>query len=93
MKFICNFLLVLNYLAYIIADVCAWSAEAKYGMLFLIPLLLFPIVVLLANKIAISQADKFFKSEWNVFVKKIKWGNSIVLAVLTLVYVLFYQQR
>ena len=62
MKFICNFLLVLNYIVYIIADVSAWATDVKYGLLFLLPLIVFPIVVKLAHKFAVSQADKFFKS-------------------------------
>ena len=86
MKFICNFLLVLNYIVYIIADVCAWAENIKYGLLFLLPLFVFPIVVKLANKVAVSQADKFFKSEWDVFLKKLKWGNSVVFAIVALGY-------
>ena len=81
MKFICNFLLVLNYIVYIIADVSAWATDVKYGLLFLLPLIVFPIVVKLA--------DKFFKSEWNVFLKKLEWGNSVVVAIVALFYWLF----
>lgn len=92
MKFICNFLLVLNYIVYIIADVCAWADNIKYGLLFLLPLFVFPIVVKLANKVAVSQADKFFKSEWDVFLKKLKWGNSVVFAIVALGYWLFFSQ-
>ena len=92
MKFICNFLLILNYVAYIIADVCAWDVETRYGLLFLLPLLIFPIIVMLANKVAISKADKFFKSEWNVFLKKLKWGNSVVIFIVALIYWMFFNQ-
>ncbi len=93
MKFICNFLLVLNYIVYIIADVSAWATDVKYGLLFLLPLIIFPIVVKIANKAAISQADKFFKSEWDVFLKKLKWGNSVVVAIVAILYILFYHQK
>ncbi len=41
MKFICNFLLVLNYIVYIIADVSAWATDVKYGLLLLLPLIVF----------------------------------------------------
>ena len=64
----------------------------KYGLLFLLPLFVFPIVVKLANKAAVSQADKFFKSEWDVFLKKLKWGNSVVFAIVALGYWLFFSQ-
>ena len=92
MKFICNFLLILNYIVYIIADVSAWATDVKYGLLFLLPLFVFPIVVKLAHKFAVSQADKFFKSEWDVFLKKLKWGNSVVVAIVALFYWLFLSQ-
>lgn len=46
----------------------------------------------LAHKFAVSQADKFFKSEWDVFVKKLKWGNSVVVAMVALFYWLFLSQ-
>ena len=50
------------------------------------------IVVKLAHKFAVSQADKFFKSEWDVFLKKLKWGNSVVVAIVALFYWLFLSQ-
>ncbi len=92
MKFICNFLLLLNFLAYVLVDVVAWKYGAEAGLWFLLPLVLFPIITSLANKVAISQADKFFLSEWQVFVKKIKWGNSIVVAVMLVIYKVFLEQ-
>ena len=66
MKYICNFLLLLNYLAYIVIDVFAWKAYGTpQGLLFLLPLVLFPIIITLANQVAVSQADRFFLSEWD----------------------------
>lgn len=82
MKIIYKLLLILNYLAWGFIDICAWNIEEKYGILFLLPLLLFPIFVSFAKKIAISQADKFFKSDWEVFLKEIKWSNSAICATI-----------
>ncbi|MBD8001870.1 hypothetical protein [Phocaeicola faecium] len=92
MKFICNFLLTLNFLAYVLADIVAWEYGMKAGLWFLLPLLLFPAVISLANKVAISRADKFFLSEWKVFVKKIEWGNGAVLLIMAIIYKLFLEQ-
>lgn len=92
MKFICSFLLLLNFLAYVLADVVAWEYGTRAGLCFLLPLVLFPAVTSLANKVAISRADKFFLSEWQVFVKKIKWGNGVVLLTMAIIYKLFLEQ-
>lgn len=82
MKFICNFLLVLNFLVYVFVDVLAWTSDVKQGLMFLVPVFLFPIVALLAKKVAISKADKFLKSEWDVFLKEVKWSNSTVITII-----------
>lgn len=82
MKFICNSLLALNFLVYVFIDVIAWGNGQLAGILFLAPVILFPIVVFFAKHMAISKSDKFFKSEWDVFLKKIKWSNSAVLTVI-----------
>lgn len=92
MKFICNFLLLLNFLAYVLVDVVAWCVGTKAGLAFLLPVALFPAVTSLANKVAISRADKFFLSEWQVFMKKIKWGNGIVFFTVVILYKLFLEQ-
>lgn len=94
MKYICNFLLLLNYLAYIVIDVFAWKAYGTpQGLLFLLPLVLFPIIITLANQVAVSQADRFFLSEWDVFVKKIQWGNMTALLIVFAVWKLFIAQE
>jgi len=93
MKSICNFLLILNYLAYVFLAVLVWIDEAEYRFLFLCPLFLFPIIVLLAKKLAISKADKFFKSEWKVFLKEIKWSNTTILTTMIILYALFFAQK
>lgn len=92
MKYICNFLLLMNYLVYIVLDILMWKDGANKGLIFLLPLVLFPIIVSLANKVAVSQADKFFLSEWDVFVKKIKWGNGTIFCIMIIVYQLFLSQ-
>ena len=63
MKFICNFLLLLNFLAYVLADVVAWQYGTKAGLWFLLPLVLFPAVTSLTNKVVILRADKFLLPE------------------------------
>ena len=94
MKYICNFLLLLNYLAYIVTDIVAWRAYGTpQGLLFLLPLVLFPIAIKLASKVAVSQADEFFLSEWNLFVKKLKWGNTTALLIVAIVWKLFIAQE
>ena len=85
-------MLLLNFLAYVLADVVAWLYGTEAGFWFLLLLVLFPAVTSLANKVAISRADKFFLSEWQVFVKKIKWGNGVVLLTMAIIYKLFLEQ-
>lgn len=75
-------LLVLNYLAYIFVDICAWSCGVKYGLIFLLPLVIFPVTASIADKVVISRSDEFFLSEWSVFKKKVGWGNSVVFAIV-----------
>lgn len=92
MKFICNFLLILNYLAYFCLAVLAWVLKTESRFLFLLPLLLYPIMVFFAKKFAISKADKFFKSEWKVFLKEVKWSNTVILAIMLTLYWLFFHK-
>lgn len=75
-------LLVLNYLAYVFIDICAWGRGMKYGLIFLLPLVIFPVTLLIADKVIISRADEFFLSEWSVFKKKVGWGNSVVVVII-----------
>lgn len=86
MNGIYKLLLRLNYVAYVILDILAWvSGEIKYGFILLIPLVLFPFAVSIAENITISKADKFFLSEWNVFLKKLEWGNAAVICIVCVV--------
>lgn len=85
MKVFYKLLLILNYLAWGFIDIYAWNIEEKYGILFLLPLILFPIIVSFAKKIAISQADKFFKSDWEVFLKEVKWSNSAICGIIAII--------
>ncbi len=86
MNGIYKLLLRLNYVAYVILDIWAWvSGEIMYGFILLIPLVLFPFAVSIAENIAISKADKFFLSEWNVFLKKLEWGNATVICIVGVV--------
>lgn len=76
-------LIRLNYVAYVALDIWAWvSGEVMYGFILLIPLVLFPCAVSVAENVTISKADKFFLSEWDVFLKKLEWGNATVIGIV-----------
>lgn len=85
MKIIYKLLLILNYLAWGFIDLCAWNIEKKYGLMFLLPLLFFPIFIIVVNKMAISIQDKICMSEWEVILKKLKWINNACLATIVVV--------
>lgn len=80
MKYFYSFILLINYLLYILIDYCVWiKYGSAAGKVWILPLFLFPIAVRIAHHFAISKADEFFLSEWDVFKKKLSWGNTVAI--------------
>ena len=87
-------LIRLNYVAYVALDIWAWvSGGVIYGIILLIPLVLFPCAVSVAENVTISKADKFFLSEWDVFLKKLEWGNATVIGIVIVLVFLCTPER
>lgn len=87
-------LIRLNYVAYVALDIWAWvSGGVVYGFILLIPLVLFPCAVSVAENVTISKADKFFLSEWDVFLKKLEWGNATVIGIVIVLVFLCSPER
>lgn len=60
----------------------------QIGVSVLIALPTFIIAYALSEKIAISRRDKYSRSEWNVFCKKIGWSWGMALIFYAIAYIL-----
>ena len=79
MKYLFGFIIFLNYLLYVVVAWIAWFNGEVWGICFSPPLIVFPIAIKIAHHFATSVADRFMLSEWDYFVKKLKWGNNAAL--------------
>lgn len=59
----------------------------QIGVAVLVAIPAFIIASALSDKIAISRRDRYTKSEWSVFCKKIGWSWGIAIIVFAVVYI------
>lgn len=59
----------------------------QIGVSVLAALPVFVIAYALSDRIAVSRRDKYARSEWSVFCKKIGWAWGMALVVYAIVYI------
>lgn len=87
---ITSLFLMLSIIIILAFDIFFWSVSWSLGVIGILALLGFIIAYALAEDIALSPRDFFWKSEWGVFCKKIGWAWSVALIVYAVSYLIMY---
>lgn len=90
MGFITSFLFLLNASVWIFFDIICWYLTGHtFGWIGLAGAISFFIAWGLSGEATLSVIDYFWQTEWELFVTKIKWSNSVSLIVMFFVALIF----
>ncbi len=83
MRIITGLLFIINLIAWIAFDVFCWiHTGGTLGWVVLIGIVAFLISWGLSGEAVVAPLDYFLQPEWDIFVIKIKWANSISLITM-----------
>lgn len=85
MRFITGFLFLLNLAAWITLDVICWQLTGvTLGLVILIGIIGFLIAWGLSGEAVIAPFDYLAQPEWDIFIIKLKWSNSVCCTVMVI---------
>lgn len=88
MKILTKFILIASLIAVIAIAVLAWIFIGwQIGLAGIIAVMAFLIGYLSSEKFVVSRRDKYVKSEWGVFCKRIAWAWGAAAIVYAISYI------
>jgi hypothetical protein len=75
MRIITGFLWLCNMALYVGTDILAWFIHHWFGLIGLIPVIIFVLAYAFSVEMAIAPRDFWTNSEFDVFRKKMKYAN------------------
>lgn len=93
MRLITGFLFFINLIAWISFDILCWSLTGiTLGIIVLIGIISFLVAWKISVEAIFAPLDYISQSEWDIFIKKIKWANStclISMIIFALICIIF----
>lgn len=88
MRIITGFIFIANIALWIAGIVLSFSLDSLAGIIASVSFLIFLVAWKISGETVTAPADYFFQPEWEVFVTKLKWANSVGLTPVGIIIIL-----